>query len=762
MGIHNKLRRIPILAQAGTLFLIAAMMLAVLPVPLAASGGSYSLDWSAACPSTQGDGYAYPRLQPSQLAPIVGGRAADPLGHAIYGDPKDSVESLQPKDMALGQIVAFELLISVDGSTSPENGTIVVTPYFLTKTTNGGDFGFDPAYGIYGAFVDTADSATVNGATAQVDAYTWAIVNEGTSDEQIQGTIPVSGLQDGDTVVVEIWVVLKTVIPDDTQEGAQGNVHTGMVEAHTATDTPDTINVGNKTIPLSKVQQFFTVEADLSIMKTDDPDPVFAGSRLTYQVSVTNNSSDTVANGVVVTDTLDDMASLVSAVPSQGAASHVDLVVTWSVGALDPGQTATMAVTVDVGTTFSDYDTSELPEAGGAGTAAKGDGPPPMDMVNNVSVTAITADPDTTDNSYYQPTNIVALSPSLDVTKVAAEDSVDAAGDVIHYTIRVQNTGNQTLTGITVADSRVDLTGVDPVESMVTNGMLDVGETWTWTYTYSVTQWNIDSHGGCDGDIDNTATVGCDQLPPVSDSVAVLIHYHWVPAMSVSKTATEVDAAGNGVIDHAGEIVTYQVALTNTGNQALWGITLDDSLVDLTGIAPVESKVTNSVLDVGEAWTWAYCYTVTQADIESNGGGDGNIDNTATVDCNQLPPISDSVAVPIESLPDPADDSVGADSPKGDNDSPPVLDSNNSSSADSSSADSSSADGSAVPAVVVAVTEEASPAAAEATEASEASDTAPADTPPQQNNLLYLWYLLVLVPIALICVGVARLRRRRA
>ncbi|MEZ4636198.1 MAG: hypothetical protein R2856_14755 [Caldilineaceae bacterium] len=38
-------------------------------------------------------------------------------------------------------------------------------------------------------------------------------------------------------------------------------------------------------------------------------------------------------------------------------------------------------------------------------------------------------------------------------------------------------------------------------------------------------------------------------------------------------------------------------------------------------------------------------YTVTQADIDNNGGGDGDIDNTATVSSNEAPNRSDSEAV---------------------------------------------------------------------------------------------------------------------
>ena len=44
-------------------------------------------------------------------------------------------------------------------------------------------------------------------------------------------------------------------------------------------------------------------------------------------------------------------------------------------------------------------------------------------------------------------------------------------------------------------------------------------------------------------------------------------------------------------------------------------------------------------------------YTVLQADIDNNGGGDGDIDNTATADSNQTDPVTDSAAVPLTSSP---------------------------------------------------------------------------------------------------------------
>ena len=42
---------------------------------------------------------------------------------------------------------------------------------------------------------------------------------------------------------------------------------------------------------------------------------------------------------------------------------------------------------------------------------------------------------------------------------------------------------------------------------------------------------------------------------------------------------------------------------------------------------------------------------MTQADIDNNGGGDGDIDNTATADSDQTGPVTDSAAVPLAQSP---------------------------------------------------------------------------------------------------------------
>jgi hypothetical protein len=66
---------------------------------------------------------------------------------------------------------------------------------------------------------------------------------------------------------------------------------------------------------------------------------------------------------------------------------------------------------------------------------------------------------------------------------------------------------------------------------------------------------------------------------------------------------------------------------------------------------PVESISANGVLDIGEVWTYTGTYTVQQSDLDSNGGGDGTIDNTVTADTTQTTALSASANVAVELRP---------------------------------------------------------------------------------------------------------------
>jgi uncharacterized repeat protein (TIGR01451 family) len=85
--------------------------------------------------------------------------------------------------------------------------------------------------------------------------------------------------------------------------------------------------------------------ADLSLTKTDSPDPVTVGSSLTYTVTVTNNGPDA-ATGVRVRDRLPAGVTFVSAVSSQGPCQQNSGRVLCNLGKINNGANATVTIVV--------------------------------------------------------------------------------------------------------------------------------------------------------------------------------------------------------------------------------------------------------------------------------------------------------------------------------------------------------------------------------------------------------------------------------
>ena len=228
---------------------------------------------------------------------------------------------------------------------------------------------------------------------------------------------------------------------------------------------------------------------------------------------------------------------------------------------------------------------------------------------------------------------------------------VSSVGEIVTYQINVTNAGDVNLTNVSVNDTLIKNNLTGPVESLNTNGILEIGEIWTYNGIYNVTQEVIDNYGlpdgdidtGMEGDIDNTATVDCDQLDPKSHAAEVPLG---TPVYMIDKIVTDVAGKGPvGDITAAGEVITYQVNVSNIGNLDLTKIYVNDSLINLTG--PTGDNPLIGILNVGETWTYTGNYTVTQADINNTVDGFGFINNTATVNSTQLPPINESQSVPI-------------------------------------------------------------------------------------------------------------------
>ncbi|PUE49117.1 hypothetical protein B9Z47_06340 [Limnohabitans sp. 2KL-1] len=227
--------------------------------------------------------------------------------------------------------------------------------------------------------------------------------------------------------------------------------------------------------------------------------------------------------------------------------------------------------------------------------------------------------------------------PSLNIIKEATVEGnfADAAGDVISYSISVQNTGNQTLTGVTVSDPFIsDLTRLE--DAATADNELDVGETWHYTATHSVTQAELDAGS----DIVNTATADSDQTGPDTDDAAIPVYAN--PLLNITKEAL----VPGGTADAAGEVISYTIAVQNLGNLTLTNVTVTDPFIsDLTRIE--DATTANNALDVGETWHYTASHVVLQSEIDAG----GNINNTATADSLQTGPDSADAFVPVEQRP---------------------------------------------------------------------------------------------------------------
>ena len=154
-------------------------------------------------------------------------------------------------------------------------------------------------------------------------------------------------------------------------------------------------------------------------------------------------------------------------------------------------------------------------------------------------------------------------TPIMTIDKVALSGQLaDVAGEKLFYEITVDNIGNVTLTGIIVTDPDADAGSIMFVSGDTNmDSKLDVNETWLYSAFHTLTQAEIDSNGGGDGDIDNTATADSNETDPVMDSAVIPLLFN--PLMSIDKVAILIDGEEQ-LADVAGEKPAIPVQNNNT------------------------------------------------------------------------------------------------------------------------------------------------------------------------------------------------------
>src|SRR4029077_11366728 len=140
----------------------------------------------------------------------------------------------------------------------------------------------------------------------------------------------------------------------------------------------------------------------------------------------------------------------------------------------------------------------------------------------------------------------------------------------------------------------------------------------------------------------NTATVTGTGATQDTDDATVTVAQSKV--LHIEKDASVPGGTANVV----GEIISYTLAVTNTGNAAIANVVVSDPFT--TDEAPVLVGGFNSgdldqdnLLDVNETWHYTASHAVTQPELDSG----NNIVNTATVTGTGATQDTDDASVPV-------------------------------------------------------------------------------------------------------------------
>ena len=355
---------------------------------------------------------------------------------------------------------------------------------------------------------------------------------------------------------------------------------------------------------------------NLAVTKTASPDPYTPGQLLTYTVTVTNGGP-----GYAAEATVSD--PLPAALAGGGF--------TWTCSASSgssctPSGSGNISDSVGIAAGGSlVYTVSGVVPIAASGT-----------LTNSVTVAppAGASDPGCSPNCTVTNHDPQA-APTLTVSKsVTSTGPYTAVGQIIAYQFVVTNTGNVTLTSVSVADTQTapagPLTSDPTCESLATPSgtcagattTLAPGQAATFTATYTITQADLDN-----GSVRDTATAsgdppGCSSSGCASTSAGsgLRVALTQAPALTVVKSSPTPSYSA------VGDTIAYGFLVTNTGNVTLSNIAVNDTETapaTQANLSPITCP--DSTLAPAAAETCAATYTVTAADMLN-----GSVSDTAT------------------------------------------------------------------------------------------------------------------------------------
>jgi hypothetical protein len=444
---------------------------------------------------------------------------------------------------------------------------------------------------------------------------------------------------------------LSTFLADTRASGTQGNAVSSVLHDYISGSFPTCF-------PKTTLTKTITAVNGNTPVLVNNTVTVHTGDTVTYTYTDTNTGTDSLSNVSVV----DNMGT-----PATAKCAPVTFVSgdTNNNQMLDPGETwkftcstsySTVGPETDVAVAHGTDPTLNLDDTWCSNPAS----PPPGVRCDQTEIASATL-------NVIQPATILQKT----VTKVNGNPPVTPPGanfptihngDSVTYTYTENNAvgTNAPLSNVSVSDNLcpapaggqatpvLGADGIHNVGDANSNNLLDPGETWSFTCTTVVTAPKP-TVGQPAPTVTNTATAtGTDPLgtvitscPPGAPSATTICDTHEQAAATVqvihpdtilTKSVTLVNGQTptvmNGVVTvHQGDTVTYQFVEQNNGDSAISNVAISDPICSSPPALMSGDTNHNTILDVGETWTFTCTATLSQG---PSGTTPVAVTNTAT------------------------------------------------------------------------------------------------------------------------------------
>ena len=373
-------------------------------------------------------------------------------------------------------------------------------------------------------------------------------------------------------------------------------------------ENPDPKKEETPVTPGEKEDPVETPNPGLTVIKTSDKTgEVKLGDKITYTITVTNNGNVTIS-GVKLEDSLtgDD----------------------WTLGNIKPGETVTKKTTYTV--TEKDIIAGKVENH----ATATGKEPGGKDITGEGEKTV------TTEESNPQ------ITVTKETTSTPKNGKTYALGEKITYKITAKNTGNLTLTDVTVSDK---LTGNTGDKAFKIDGNFKPGEEATFEASYTVKESDLGKTVVNEATAAGKTTDPKNPEPGVTPGTTEDPVDQKNPAMTITKKVTDKKEEYQ-----IGDTVKYKITVKNTGNTTQNNVLVEDRMnaAGSAVITKVEgakgtidgANVTLDTLAPGKEATITAEYTVVKEDRGNT------ITNAAVAKGEGETPVTPEVPVDVEDV----------------------------------------------------------------------------------------------------------------